>query len=55
MAGRTDKIDRVVAMLKEKNRNKQQLPTEKIIHLDKLVDLVQSQISVSTKILQSAR
>jgi hypothetical protein len=55
MKTRLEKIDRVVELFKEKKKNNQNVPMQKLEHFNTLVKTMQDQVDVSTKILQAVR
>ena len=55
MKTRLEKIDRVVELFREKKKNNQNVPMQKLEHFNTLVKTMQNQVDVSTKILQAVR
>ena len=55
MKNRSEKIDRMITLLKENKSRDQRAPQEKLEQFDKLFRTMQNQIDVSTKILHASR
>ena len=55
MKTRSEKIDRMITLLKENKSRDQRAPQEKLEQFDKLFRTMQNQIDVSTKILHASR